>query len=165
MVASAKPYSRIILCMYSRNYLCGTPCFPTHFNRLFICLPARPSFIFRTQMNTFFLWNLRDFWPCIDHNVTEIFKLKNIFLLQNSNYSWYWRNERLTLKRIICWIKALFLFSLSSKYSRSFIKLQLNHWYHMDYFNDVLTTFLGLGRFCCILKMNGLAGLEQHEGE
>ncbi len=30
------------------------------------------------------------------------------------------------------------------KYSRSFITLQLNHWCHMDYFNDVLTSFLGL---------------------
>ncbi len=33
---------------------------------------------------------------------------------------------------------------LFTKYSRSFLKLQLNHWCHMDYFNDVLTTFLGL---------------------
>ncbi len=30
------------------------------------------------------------------------------------------------------------------KYSCSFIKLRLNHWCHMDYFNNVLTTFLGL---------------------
>ncbi len=43
-----------------------------------------------------------------------------------------------------CWIKSLYLFSLRTKYSRSFIKLRLNHWCHMDYFNNVLATFLGL---------------------
>ncbi len=32
------------------------------------------------------------------------------------------------------------------KYSRSFITLHLNHWYHMDYFNDILTTLLGFER-------------------
>ncbi len=31
------------------------------------------------------------------------------------------------------------------KYSRSIVKLQLNHWRHMDYFTDVLATFLDLG--------------------
>ncbi len=36
------------------------------------------------------------------------------------------------------------------KYSRSFIKLRLNHWCHMNYFNDVLTPFLGLERGSCI---------------
>ncbi len=52
----------------------------------------------------------------------------------------------------------------------------------MDYFNDALTTFLALERFClnrvrklsdfikniliCVPKMNkGLAGLKRHEGE
>ncbi len=47
-------------------------------------------------------------------------------------------------------------------------------WSHMDYFNNVLTTFLGLERggylavyiLICIPKMSkGLAGLEWHEGE
>ncbi len=50
----------------------------------------------------------------------------------------------------------------------------------MDYFNDVLTTFLGLEDFSCIPKLSdfiknilicvpkmneGLKGLERHEGE
>jgi len=38
----------------------------------------------------------------------------------------------------------------------------------MDYFNDVLTTFLGLEhvRFITVPMMNGgLTGLERHEGE
>ncbi len=46
-------------------------------------------------------------------------------------------------------ISSLFLFSLREKNSRSFIKLRLNHWCHMDYFNDVLTTFLCLERVSC----------------
>ncbi len=39
------------------------------------------------------------------------------------------------------------------KLTCSFIKLKLNHC-HMDYFNDVIATFLGLehlGQFCCCL--------------
>ncbi len=84
-----------------------------------------------------------------------------------------------------CWIKS-FLFSLRTKYSRSFVKLGLNHWSHMNYFNDVLVPFLSLDRvrilavygrvrelsefinniLICVLKMNkGLTGLERHEGE
>ncbi len=34
---------------------------------------------------------------------------------------------------------------MHKEYSRSFIKLRLHHWCHMDYFNNVLT-FLGLER-------------------
>ncbi len=73
----------------------------------------------------------------------------------------------------------IFVFLEHKKYSRSFVKLRLNHWFHMDYFNDVLATFLGLGTFqlhCCLCrvkekiliclpKMNkGLTALEWHEG-
>ncbi len=36
----------------------------------------------------------------------------------------------------------IFVFFVHKKYSRSFIKLQLNHWCHMDNFNDVFTMFL-----------------------
>ncbi len=35
----------------------------------------------------------------------------------------------------------IFIFFAHKKYSRSFIKLSLYHWCHMDDFNDVLTTF------------------------
>ncbi len=51
---------------------------------------------------------------------------------------------------VFSWIRwrrlTLFVFSSHKKYSCSFIKWQLNHWCHMDYFNDVLTTFLCLER-------------------
>ncbi len=46
----------------------------------------------------------------------------------------------------------LFLFFAQKKYSCSFIKLWLNLWCHMDYFNDVLAKFLRLERCsCCCL--------------
>ncbi len=41
----------------------------------------------------------------------------------------------------------IFVFFVHKKYFRSFVKLWLNHWHHMDYFTDVLATFLGLGTF------------------
>ncbi len=56
---------------------------------------------------------------------------------------------------------------------KKIIKLQLNHWCHMDYFNNVFTIFLGL-EYCytsnniliCVSKINkGLRFLEWHEGE
>ncbi len=79
----------------------------------------------------------------------------------------------------------IFVFFVHKKYSRSFMKLRLKYWCHMDHFNYVLTTFLGLecvsciavyeqrrlsdfikAILICVLKMNkGLTGLEQHEGE
>ncbi len=56
-----------------------------------------------------------------------------------------------------CWIKSLLLFSLHTKtYSHIFVKLRLNNWCLMDYFTDVLTTFLGLGTFqlhCCLWRV------------
>ncbi len=90
--------------------------------------------------------------------------------------------QRMTLKR------SLFIFNLRAqkKYSCSFITLRLNHWCHMDYFNNALPTFLGHKTFqlccwlcrvrkltdfiknilICVLKMNeGFTGLEQHEVE
>ncbi len=44
----------------------------------------------------------------------------------------------------------ILVFFAHKKNPRCFIKLRLNHWCHMDYFNDVLTTFLGLERGCCL---------------
>ncbi len=40
----------------------------------------------------------------------------------------------------------IFVFFSHKKYSHSFIKLRLFHGCHMDYFVDVLGTFLGLER-------------------
>ncbi len=46
----------------------------------------------------------------------------------------------------------IFVFFAYKKYSSSFIKLWLNQWCHMDYFNNVLTTFLGLERVRCVAE-------------
>ncbi len=42
------------------------------------------------------------------------------------------------------------IFFADKKYSRSFITLQLKHWCHMDYFNNVFTSFLDLEHVSCI---------------
>ncbi len=53
---------------------------------------------------------------------------------------------RVTQRRLI-WIKSFFFFSFAHKiYSCTFVKLRLNPWYHMDYFTDLLATFLDLDR-------------------
>ncbi len=49
--------------------------------------------------------------------------------------------EKKLLNKVI-----IFGFFVHKKYSRSFIKWRLNYWCQVDYFNDVLTTFLGLER-------------------
>ncbi len=51
--------------------------------------------------------------------------------------------------------KIVVLFSLRrKKCSRRFIKFRLNHWWQMDYFDDVFHTFLGLDSVNC-LAVNG----------
>ncbi len=40
----------------------------------------------------------------------------------------------------------IFVFFPYKKYSRSFVKLRLNPWCHMDYFTDLLATFLDVDR-------------------
>ncbi len=60
-------------------------------------------------------------------------------------YSPRWR-YRVTRRRQIVELSLFLLFFAHKKYSRSFVKLQLNPWCHMDYFNDVLATFLSLDR-------------------
>ncbi len=85
--------------------------------------------------------------------------------------------EKKLLNKIV-----IFVFFVHKKYSRSFITLQLNHWCHMDYFNNVLLPFWAIKHWCicrarklsdfiknifnCVPKMNeGLTGLERYEGE
>ncbi len=55
------------------------------------------------------------------------------------------------------------VFFVHKKYSRSFITLRLNHWCHMDYFNNVLTTFLGLDVSVTLLSMQGQKALGFHQ--
>ncbi len=67
----------------------------------------------------------------------KIFFMKSEFSVSEPSLTWKRRN---------CWSR----YFCAQKYSCSFIKLRLNHWCHMDYFNNVLTTFLGLEHVSCI---------------
>ncbi len=58
--------------------------------------------------------------------------------------------EKKLLNKVI-----IFVFFAHKKFSRSFITLRLDHWCHMDYFNNVLTTFLGLERVSCFAVYAG----------
>ncbi len=58
--------------------------------------------------------------------------------------------EKTLLNKVV-----IFVFFAHKKYSRSFITLRLYHWCHMDYFNDVLTTFLGLQRVSFLAVYGG----------
>ncbi len=60
-----------------------------------------------------------------------------------------WHRREKLLNKVI-------LFSLHTKsILHRFIQLQLKHWCHMDYFNDGLTTFLGLEHFSCVAVYGG----------
>ncbi len=67
--------------------------------------------------------------------------------------------EKKLLNKVI-----IFILIAYKKYSCSYIILRLNHWCHMDYFNDVLTTFLGLERGTFnVLSMEGQKALGFHQ--
>ncbi len=53
--------------------------------------------------------------------------------------SWIDTEEKKLFNKIV-----IFVYFAYKKFSCTFIKLMLNHWYHMDYFNYVITSFLGL---------------------
>ncbi len=48
--------------------------------------------------------------------------------------------------RVMWWRRVIFVFFAHKKYSCSFVKLWLNHWCHMKYFNDLLAKFMSLDR-------------------
>ncbi len=60
------------------------------------------------------------------------------------------REEKKLLNNVI-----IFVVYAHKKYSQSFIKLRLNHWCHMDYFNNVFTNFLGLESVNCVAVYAG----------
>ncbi len=63
--------------------------------------------------------------------------------------SWYSpKGDKLLNEVIIC------IFFAYKKYSRRFITVRLNHWWQMDYFDDVFHTFLGLDN-TIYLAVNG----------
>ncbi len=88
------------------------------------------------------------------------------FFVHKENYSTMaffdarsWQYDACVWCRCAC--DLIFVFFAHKKYSRSFIKLRLTHWCHMDYFNDVLSTFLGLERVSCIAVYGVVRKLSQ----
>ncbi len=110
--------------------------------------PAR-SFIYQHKLR-YYWWNPRAFWPCIDslEYLLSTKKTKKMTLFNNffSSMSVFNRCPREYHGNVFFALK---------NYSCRFTKLLLNHWCHMDYFNDVLTTFLGLERVSCIAVFRG----------
>ncbi len=71
-----------------------------------------------------------------------------------------WRGEDELLNKVV-----ILVFFAHKKHSRSFVKLRLNHWCDMDYFNVVfLTTFLDLDIVLgSLLSMEGQRALRIHQ--
>ncbi len=85
---------------------------------------------FHLHILRYFWWNPRAFWPSIDSKGTTMVKAQNRSkdIVKTVHVTSVAQHE-------------LFLFFAQKKYSCNFIKLRLNHWCHIDYFNDVLATF------------------------
>ncbi len=67
--------------------------------------------------------------------------------LRNGRGRWHGREE--LLNEVV-----IFVF-FAHVFSYSFITLRLIQWYHMDYFNDILSTFLCLERVGCFSVFGG----------
>ncbi len=113
--------------------------------------------------------------------------IRYLFIFRSKMKIFWWNLRAFCLKLILNRRNCYFSFLCSQQINpRSFINLWLNHWCHMDYFNDVLTLLHGpwtcqlccclwrvrkLSDFIknilnCVLKINeGLMSLERHEGE
>ncbi len=122
---------------------------------------VRPSFIFRTQIKIFLMKsesflskvgqkNVKSSSVKIFTHVYDCFISackQGVLLLHKQHHahdSWYCCQCKLKTDMEENLNKVLFF--ANKKYSRSFISLSLNQWCHMDYYINVLTTFLGLER-------------------
>ncbi len=98
----------------------------------------------------YFWWNLRDTTTFkAQKGRKEIVKIVHV---TSVHASWFVKlasktdtEEKKSLNKVI-----IFIFFAHKKYSCSFIKLRSNHWCHLDFFKDVLTTFLGLEFVSCV---------------
>ncbi len=70
----------------------------------------------------------------------------------------YWHRREELLNKVI-----IFVFFVHKKFSLGFIKLRLNRWCHIDYFNNVLTTFLALKVLVVLLSTEGQKALGFHQ--
>ncbi len=157
-VSSTSPYSTILESITYINNVCCSESAALYADTLFALWSERKQ---RIRVHTLHMF----FYVCDT--------LQNGIIGWSGGYKW--------LNKVI-----IFVFYVHKKYSRSFINLWLNHWCHMDYFIDVLTTFLCVDRvrilavygrvrelsefikniLICVPKMNeSLIVLERHEGE
>ncbi len=93
------------------------------------------------RVNTDMFFTLFTLWSERKQRIQSTYVANVIYVcdaLQNSTIGW--SGDKLLNTGVI------FVFFAHKNYSSSFLKLQLNQWYHMDYFNDVLATFLSLDR-------------------
>ncbi len=77
--------------------------------------------------------HIRVFW--LTQNSIRCLRPSDI--VQNGATPTPWRGDQMLNKVVI-------VVFFKNKYSRSFITLRWNHWWQMDYFDDVFHTFLGL---------------------
>ncbi len=89
---------------------------------------------------------MRAFWPCIDSKGTTTFKAqrgsKDIVKIVHVSFVVQLKFHE-AMRIFLCTKKTKI--TLFNNFFSS-VSLWLNHWCHMDYFIDVLTTFLGLDR-------------------
>ncbi len=89
-----------------------------------------------THMFSTFIYGLiwtKTAYPCCEADTEQR------MLCMLSKMALQWRGGDKLFNKVV-----IFVFFAFKKYSRSFIMLWLNHWWQMDYFDDVFHTFLGL---------------------
>ncbi len=79
----------------------------------------------------------------------ECFVCIIFFFLNNNNLPLYEKYESLTSVHKSTTTDECFV-EIKADVVNACIKLRLNQWSHMDYFNDVITTFLGLECASCV---------------
>ncbi len=95
---------------------------------------------------------------CFDLNVNKVSVYICCICCLHMWYSPKWRHCRgdELLNKVV-----IFVFFVHKKYSRIFVKLRLNHWCHMDYFNDLLAMFLSLDHVRILAVYKRALGIHQ----
>ncbi len=109
------------------------------------------TFCVQRKLNLFMKvpWRMRmHSSACEQVAVHACFTLERWLLRQQHHMyaSWYsceWQRTDAEKKKSFN-IVVILVFFEHKTYSHSFIKLRLNHWCHMDYFNNVFITFIAL---------------------
>ncbi len=131
-VSSASPYSAILESItYVNNICCSVSAAPYAY----------------TLFMLFTLWFERKQHIRV-HTFAYVVYVCNT--LQNGTIGW--RGGDKLLNKVV-----ILVFIVHKKFSRRFVKLQLTHWCHKDYFNDLLATFQSLN---CVRTLAVYGGAE-----